>query len=1067
VDVSFKLNHRLGETLSGADISDTTNGTKESINASAGGEFQYQPLVARGGSDVEPCRWSIGLLIYNPDGWDSGATPAPELIRPAFLWWSRVNDLLFAFVGDYIVRPGFTYHFTIQIDDTGGGSSDFLVNGSSISKLAGTSDMPELVAISSAGDSKFALYIAKAIGRSTGKWDEAAFMRGLYDLTATGGNVGGTTITTTASIPASNWDSTYYFVRSRDSNNEGEIRRVSSIAVGAPSTITVADAFSAQWANDDTFDLIPCMEHVSQDVTIQELRIWNSFQTSAVITALLGRQILRDIRSTLPEFNQGYLEGATEANLVGYYSLADDGGGVIEDRTTLKNHGWFSSWAGPYEADPSLFLDGERISVQMDLADEPALRGAWRHNLGADGELNIHMRAVVQIARDLADNGEANIEDCLYETIFEWGDPTQQEPLFSLRRTVHSGANKFYLVWHDGSGSNIVTIPNAISASPSVTEYALGIRPVSGRVYSLIAGIQRLDANHRYYVMITDGSTTAKGYSNIISSPTISLIDFGKSRVSFGASVYGEQTKGAGLANAMLGRIWEAAWSLRPLFDQRAAPDGPASENSEMPLDRWTSSDRLVPGKDVEVEISRENTVMGLTRASKAVTSPAGRNWASEYSDFPAKYMLVVAAIEERRLEEDRSPKVRPPFIHLDTLTLTAGELSDFWIERSLPEAEVRVAAYIGFCDFRRTLLKHPFPELPMQSSPRDDERWALSEVWADQGVLGSAGRGVEQEVPWYLAILPSATGNPQAFYRPRWSAGLVKGREPVRGLAEYKSAVGRQRSIMALVGGSLFRVEPRWVRDHPLFGEDDGSGGIYQWCLEFFDIPAHEAELTELEHTDGLRLSRRRDPWFNEGLRHPDGTGGAVVKMPASIATYDYFLFEAWVKLPDLEGKRTIASRTAVVNSGTGLYRKTNFHFYLLDGAPVLELEDEAGGDRYMITLASNDKARVRSLFEPAAEVWDIPGKGWSKVSVQINITSTGAFGTDHAFLINGYVFRAARILNEGTMIPSDIPDECDSTLIGVFGYSQDATKYADFRWSLGGRMAGFSLRRSDESFL
>ncbi len=738
-------------------------------------------------------------------------------------------------------------------------------------------------------------------------------------------------------------------------------------------------------------------------------------------------------------------EGLNVPKLVGYWPLHDDGGVRCRDYSPTANHGWFGGIPFDPTVPGEVLLDGERTAIQIDMDKEPDLYESFRHVLGQEGRYCVGFRARVRICRDVEDNGEASIEDCLYETLFDIDNPasTTAAPILSVRWTKHSGTRKFYFVWNTGSGEQVWTVASSVESNPQTSAtLANGLRPAPGREFTLLAGVQPVDGStdHRFYCFVLNADGNAVGYSEKVTPSTpVVLADLAKSRFSFGASVVGEETKGAGTKNAAMVRISDAAVYFHPVVDTQSAT---TSAQNSMELSPYVSHGVL----DVTTTpIGADAGLVALTRNSDAFTVVGSGTLAKDRRHYPQNWIAMVPSVEKVRRRENRVPFGRPKFVFLESVTASGGTLGDLWDEPSQPAAALHLALWMAATDFPRET-----DALASNPTPPTGESWALTPLWKDKGALGSV-----DPFWWSLAILPSRSGVPQEAFAPRWARGVVKEFEAVRGQAQVDIADGDRHHIAA-VGGSLYRVLHRRVADHPFYGEESPRGGTYDWCVEFPQRPLWLSQEEELRQPKRLSRPREQDPWPEDGVRVTDGADRKLW-LPNNSGTAGYWLLECWVKIPSVWGKRTIACRVGTEQGSTSLVESVNFHFYLDAGAPEFEIRDDLNSRSFRMFLGSNGKMKMRDVMRP---------NEWVHLAVMVNLTTSGAISAG----TNGFFVRGQRMADVhqeiiGSMTCAQIPNNVTQAYWGVYGQGQ-STRFTPWRSGLAGRIALGRVRTSDTVF-
>lgn len=1078
IDISFVFyGEDLDDTLTGEDQTEVAASVDDAglIDAPPGGEFQFWPMVQKGGSDLEELTWILGIGIVQPEGFkDNAGNPTanvqPNKIRPIFAYWDNTLARLRFCVADTTLVPNMEYHLTLKLANNAA-NSEWRLNGYPVNQIAagsGASDLPGVNDLDYSYNNAY--YLRRGMFRDTGKYPDAPMFRGVYGINVAAGSP---TFLNDASLVVPGDEATSYidgYVRCLTSVNsalnQGCIRRITS-HINGTGRIDF-DAFPASLVGE-TVDVVFPMETTPIDGVIQEFRIWDGIQEDATVTALLGRQALKraeDAEETLPpDPDKAYLvhAGTSLRELRGYWPLSDDGGSDLQDRSPIGNDGWFCS--SPIGSGRGLHLDGERLALQDDLSRELRGHGALRHALGGQSKYNIHGRITLQLCRDIVDidpEGQA-VEEGLYETIFDWDDPAGEsaDPILSLRWTRYAGSRQFYFVWNSGTQSYVMPV------DPTY------IQPEIGRKVTLLFGLQnKSDAeDHRFYLLSTRGDV-ARGWSGTVNTVLGSLPELaspaapGKTRISFGASVVGEEALGAGLCNACLAYVWDAGWSLRPMIGH--IPVGGGLTLFNPPVDRWTSLDEPLSPHDVAPPISRDAETLSFTHGSRSVTPTSGGNLTNELNNFPDRYCLWIPGSKQRWLEEDRSPVERPRLVHVgDVPSTSALTLADPWGETSQAAMEARVAAYMAYSDLRIADAQ----EVSLNPFPPAGERWALQEVFEDLGVLGLQDRRY-----LHLALLPSVEGIPQSLYTPMWGDGLVIGWEKSRGLSQLKRSDGLRKWVQA-VNGSLYNVRPRWVRDHPFLGRSEKT----EWCLEFPLLP--EARTTEFEanQPEVVRLDRRTGVRFEEGIRIEDNLTGASpfrLWIPNDTPGTEtvWYILRAWIKMPTLHGRRTLSSRVGLASQGGPpelLVHDVNHHWYVEDGALVFRMANGVTGTDWTIVMGE-DTPGILAGRESRAREYLREGE-WIHVAVQIGVN-----GAAHAvspdtfeggnFFVNGrFVFGT---ILDGGLVPTAIPAPAGVTSgwVGVYGNSDPGStgpwtqqRMIPFRWGLGGRISGFEAEQSD----
>jgi len=1212
IDVSFRLNGSYPYTLTGRDQTEDSVSTPPKsgkINAPAGGEFQFQPLAQRGGTDIEELIWVLGLAIIRPEGYKTASgTPdtavdasQKDVIFPVFYWWSEADRRMkFAAANTYLV-PGFDYHLSLQIGKQTTGTSAWYLTGPGGETVAlgevpvgdGATLLPLMDDISR--DRKNAIYLCRPMMRDTGVWPDAPLFRGHYGVTAqayTSNALAEDDVQINdLALPGVGANSyVHYYLRVNDPGNanDGEIRRITTYN-GSNSVKIGADMPNPAAMVGATVDVIPPMECCPQDVVLSELRLWNTHLTQAQIQSLAGWRFGTDLTSAEPFKNLGgSVLGDDAKYLIGYWPLSEDGGTLLEDLGPRKNNGWMSGSVKHRSArDGTVSLDGDRVSIQMDLGEDIERHPALSFNLGEDG-YRLHYRLTYQLCRDIVnravwaiqvlnagtDTDTVTVQDGAggsetfeiddtgavtpgnvavdilgppaslnaeetasrlktaidsaiggtlgshlstevsgsvvyvysndvdfpfpaiafsetgstfsvreapergyYETIHDFDNPkgTTPEPILSLRWTKVNGNRWLYFLWHNGVATYIVPVDRTFAF------------PVIGQRVNALFGIHKGTGSandHRFYYFVSNGADAVQGWSETVNLATdvlpgtFAVPDSDKSRLSIGASIVGEPTMGSGQKNACLMRVWEFWVGFRPFMNLVGSPTlirFPA-------IDPWTTLDRVLAPADVMPVIAADASTVALEQGSTVFSPTSGQNFSTRLDSYPTKYLLLFPGVPTLHLEEDRSQRTEVRLAAVDAMTLAVGTFASPWDRGTLASAEARVAAYLWGTDFEaatpffriQTALgqdvidpETPEPgygyepeEINLSSIPPDGEDWALTELYQDKGALAYTS---SEPGRWMVAIVPSSVGVPQELFQPAWADGLVVGVERVRGLGQLELPSG-QRDIVAGVGGGLYLIDDRWVRDHPVPSATD------RYSVRLRNRSPHEAELLEELLEERLRESWRNRPHYGEGIQLPD-SGSIRVALPRTGAGTEFYLFKIRVKLNDVAGKRTLGSRVGMKlrTPGRDLVELQNWWWYLEDGCPVFRIDNF--DDFYQVKLGSSELDLVRDNL--------VLGK-WVEIWCEIEIDwGAVAFGTP-AFYFEGRRFENTLIT--GTLTPDEIPTHdqptgdwllrSSSSWLGVYGNDDPYVtgswanpNMVSFRYGIGGQLSKFRMESNTNS--
>ena len=984
----------------------------------AGGEHQFFPCVALGAREVESPDWCAGVGVVKPEGLrdNSGNVGEPDRVTPVFYWWDATNERLNVAAADLTIQPGVDYHITMTIPSSGSGV--WYVNGVAQTSLTnhGLSALPNQAGLTT---HPYAIYFGRCYTRApdiaySQVERKHAFM-GKLDLNVDA--VTATTITITGEqlgftgAPATSYVN--YRVRVLNGTDANRVYTISAAAFTPGDTWQFTIPTHGIVVGDDV-DIIPQVEPIPAEASVQEVRVWETAQTPGSIANMAGIQAVSDPRDQSlgrkPMSVAGFGDGNLH-DLIAYWPMNDDGGTTVRDLVG-ESHGVFGpsligivdqgGGIGPREC----WLDGETTAIQVDMRDEPNLDRNLAWNLGRDNAGDQHWNFCARMAfragSCVYDINAGSITDHIYEVLFSIGAPGES-PLLECRMTRFGSPseNRIYFVLPDGTTS---TLPS-------------GQNPVPGTWYNAIVGIEALtDGSDQHYVYFQSFSADRSSYGSFSSVITLgdrALDPSTEYLIAFGSSVSGTQDKGsqrkchALLGLSVLGYGFHPAHTANSLAASALAPFMDfglleSREEAHPPITGRTSGGTYTKGSRDVVTTGADDLQPGLRR-----------------------WPIAAAEVELVLRREDRADVFVSDHLVIDTVSSSTASLLAVHQGETVRGATVRAVLWSGYTNFGTI---EPAFDLDLNAGRDSDSDFAITdEVFRD--IAESAASFDWAIDPAYEFLSPHRVA-------PTWSRGLVTRFDiEVASVHQFKTDDGLNQMLF-VAGGSLHEADDRWRRGRPW--DHDG------YCLEFRVIG--DVERRRLERSqEGLQIyNMATKPLADDALEIP--ATQAYLDPAEDFSSNTGWTIEADVNLESVEGLRTIGARSELSVTGGAWSWKKNWHLYLDDGVPKFEIRDDAAATLRTVTANRAASSMIR------------PGT-WHRVRVVLVGTGGGTPQVTSAqILIDG---RQVTTTFSGAFNVSTIP-----AMAGTPAYAGAIGQHGvtSFVHGLGGMMAGFQFHKTGD---
>lgn len=975
-----------------------------------GGEHQFMPLISRGAREVERPWWSVGYGVVRPEGLrDAGsAAGQPDRICPVFYWWDEAQTRLRVAACDYTLIPTKEYSITVVLT----GTPKWYVNGVVQAEQTGVglSALPSSLSVSQAP-----VYFGRCFTRepnikydsTTGFTRKNAYM-GKWNLTVS--SVTATLIRIQNQQLAFGGAGANAYVGYR-------IRVLQGTDAGRIYTITAA----ANQANDATIeftvgahsvtagkivDVIPAVEPVCADTTLQEVRFWDAEQSASTIAAAAGIKGFSDRRSPRADkFPLQWLAAANAPNLQAYWPLDDDGGNVCLE-SVRGAHAVFAPSAvaivnGPASAigGPSLFLDGETHALGIGLEDNPNLGSHYADNLGrlvgSDNHYNVAARLQFMLGGSMEPQTVGGFSQGLFQVLFSIGDQAGTAPRLEARVFNNAGSHQVYFSLPDGTFSG------------ALTAFTL----VPGQWYNAIIGIEALtpgSQQHHVYVQIVDADQGVQGDIVAVASLGRVPLDTTKENtILFGASVRGNDQQGVQRNNHALLAISSCGIGFHPIHTAASTAIGSVSD--------------LVTFSAVRSRLECTPPLIGpdggltLTQDSLTATVVSSENVPASVRRWPIEVQHVDMVLK-RSGEADRIiPKQ-------NIVASVSGRVLTLCRIHTLPTvvgAEARAVAWSAYSNLETF---DPAEDTDLNAGRDTNSNFAMTEnVFPD---LMNQFDGLRVLIdPTYEFVSPLRL-------IPRWSRGVVLALDShVSAMAEYS----RQQdlpTIASVVGGSLFELDTRWRRDHPFL--DNGYSFLIRRPIQADAIRASELK-------PGARL-------FGQAFGSAPNEGivlSSLVGIPQdSIATT--YTWELSIKLDGIDGRRTLFSATNLRHGSFGGQTRwgvdKTLHAYLADGYLVFEQQSESASISW----------RWRSTYQAPI----VPGR-WAIVLVQLTANGPPDVINNVQFYVDGASIPATR--TGAATFPNSGAPLASTLVLGAVGDPSPTGMF--FCDQLGGLIGGFTF--------
>lgn len=990
----------------------------------AGGEHQFFPLVSRGAREIELPAWSLGIGCPYPEGVvDSiGANVGvPQRIVPMFYWWDEATTRLLVAAADFTIFPGSDHHIAVTLNSGAFGqpASRFFVDGAVVATLPmgnGLQNLPTLANFANV-DKTMPIYFGRCFTREPGITYSAAssvFGRknaymGKWGCVVSG--VAGAVITLAnqnLAFAGAN-GSAYVDYRVRvtsgvDTNIIYQVVAVTNRTNDATFALTLNVA-PLGIAPGDIVDVIPPVEPMSADVTLQEVRLWapEALPSSTTISRLAKKQAWSDRNSTHPDENPflNVRVGAqsTVAQLIAYWPMNEDGGIVCKDHVGISD-AYFAPSVLAVNTERaasagvrSLWLDGETQAFGVNMKDNPNLRDNFIWNLGkllnADQHWNICVRNQFVVGGGMVAGSAGGIQNHLYETLFSLGNQTTGTPAFEIRLSNYGGGYFLYFALPDGT---------FVASTTALTQ---------GRWYNAIVGIEAItdgSQTHQVYLQFVDPDNVPGGDVQTFTLGRVTLDPKMSYIAQWGASAF--SSGGQGVQGNNFGMFGFACAGVG-FHPAHTAASSIALSNTipVLDFDRVTSQYETSPG------ISGLDGGLSLTTGSATITSTRGENIPSYLRRWPIAAEHLTLRVEKK----GEAAKKIPDNQIVQSVSGANATLAQVYDGATATGIELRAQLWSAFTDFATF---DPADDTDLNAGKDAGSSFATTEE-----VL----HNIADDSRW-MDVFTAPTYEFTSPFRicPGWSEGIVF-RGDIRWAAQknYKRSDDSTR-LLGVCGGSLFEIDARWRLG------DGYSDTRYSYALR---TPAPLLHLAAADRTEGtILLANAIDALRAEYVLVSNTTLLSVNNGGAATV----IAIEADIRVESLGGRRTISS-AATLKFASGAYKwEKDHHFYVDGGQLAFEWQSETAAAS--ITSKTNGRAPIR-----AGE--------WHRVCVYLDVAAS--------------VITAIRFLVDGVPVPATTATVGSPNITGVtvnntsIGALSDQGTGGVFGTSdpLGGEISGWAI--------
>lgn len=1007
----YPENGRTGATLVSNGITGRWDSSSSSVVGTPrpGGEHRFYPLLAQGAREIEQPLWAVGIGIVHPEGFRDDANAqkkAPDSISPVFAWWDPTEGRVRVAAADVLLKSGIDYSITLDLP-----AAAWKVNGAIVPSQVGNGLSPLPAAIPTTP--LYPYYAGRCYTREPGiKWDPAIgydrkhVYLGKFTMQVTGVaaavvSIANQNLATTTAGTKPYQDYMLRVVGPVTTPSYGRVFRVAqanNIANDVTISFTLGNAAHGV-LNGDIVDLVPMMEPVPADVTIQEYRLWSDEIESG---AAVLREGATDLHS--PDWIDNQLvaaAGADLSKLIAYWPFNDDGGLHADDLVAGSDFFFAPSLlATNTDHDArTLWLDGDTQAIRADLRRDPNLLLNYASNLGngRNGEshwnLAIRLRFAIGGVADQPTGG--TLYTAPYQVLMSLGDPVTKTIALEMRAAYFAGALQIYAALPDG------------------TFQTIAVTLQSGVWYNAVMGIEALanDAAapnlHYVYLQMVDSSLQVSGGFSAGFSLTWPLDVTKIAVLHFGASVAGTDNLGCNAQNFTMLGITDLGYGFHPIH---VVPLTAPRTNPTTALQFLGDLVRLnlnPRSEDMAPTVSGRAGGASLTPGSRVVSVVSGDALPVSLRRWP----LRIEHVDLLQTNAGEADVQVPSALIVESVAGSSLTLLRAYEGAPLIGAELRVQLWTGYTRFKTI---EPAGDTDLNTGRATGEQWAITpDVFED---LAESAAGFRMAIdPGYEFVSPFLTA-------PKWDNGIVLSVDPtIAGLASYHRS-DDSNFPLAVVGGTLFEFDERWRK---------GNAWGPQYASFYFRRGSAAKAAQDRARRTGapvystpdscLPLEAVRSPYFVVPVEVPDGS-----------------FIEADINLDALDGRRTIVGnmQSALVADFLGnpsLSYAKNIQFAIIDGKPSFEIGGGAGPGAFII----GDGSRL------------VAAREWTRVQAQLTVVGLNI--TAVTLRIDG---KAIGTISTGLPLARANVPQLPFGYIGACG--SDVAPGTAFVDALGGRMGG-----------
>jgi len=1014
-----------------------------------GGEHQFFPIVSRGAREVERPVWTLGVGVVHPIG-SRGALLVDESdadsIRPIFAWWDEGETRMKVSAADIRLEAGIEYHIGIAFETL---VVRFWVNGVKVDPMVGpglSPPPPTTHPLFSTPDG-YAVYFGRCYTREPGiRWDNPATPAAHQHSRkhAYMGKLGctvGATAPTTITVP--NQQLAFLNAVPNTSYQGYKVRVVgppTALAYGRVYTILnsinpfndAAITFQLiaghQIATNNIVDIIPPIEPLAIDATIQEVRFWKGFLDQTTVPRLSKMRALSDIRKGTPTQDVHPLMMPDWGNhsprdLLAYWPMDEGGGNVCCDLIGAADAYFAPSGASISEhnlgssTSKAFFMDGETQAIQIDMSEDPNYKSNWPWNMGRnsgpENHWNVCFRLQFFVGSYMEPTLNGVMQDHLYQVLCSIGNPKAGSPVLEARLTNFGPQGlQIYFRLPDGT---FLLIPHTL---------------VVGRWYNAIIGIEappfvvgnsaESARTHRVYFRYLDADLAPGGafsaeylMKRTTGDPATDYI------VSFGASVRGTANQGVGDNNhAMIG-VSCVGIGHHPahLLSAGVAPTLLLSE-----INPLISFSELEDAEGCAPLITGQDGGCTLTQGSRACVVASSEPIPSYLKRFPIRIAHAILEI----VRKAEATQTVPNSLVIQTVAGSTANLFSAHQGATLKGAELRAQVWAAYTNLTTV---EPGYDTDLNAGTDKDSSWALT-----KDVFSNIAGGV---LHFYIAVDPSYEYVSPLRIFPTWDTGIVTRLDNrIEVLKQYKLADGKA-TILAIANGCLYDVDERWRKGGPFSPNDFG--------FQIRSKPDSDQRERMRRRDEAALLSRTNVAFRNEAIRW-----GSEFSITAGV---EFACIEIDVWLDTLEGRQTLSAAVQKVYQSVGGVMQMkwlkNHHFYINDGDVAFESGNEVTGNFLKCRTVGNCSLNINE---------------WIRLQIELKMNAlTPNLVIDSVIRVNGRQVPTANTVGplgyDDTMMP---PSSDNSSYLGACGHPT-SVPFVD---PLRGKIGGFAYRLSDDNY-